>query len=310
VEIAFPAGLGPRGAAARAARWSWHPRPRDIAWASRRPRNRRLLHSQLVLGPGLRTFVATELGVLDALVSLRPDAIVALWPGATFFARADVPLYWTDDLDDGKQLRRYREDARFEYAALHQALPLARGVTAMVGGGMLRGTDVGGLGEVLWTPGDGSLALGVQASWSADEDRVEHRAATASVRWRYDPLDVVAQVRGGRFFAGDEGATAELSRWFGDAQVGFFFTRTEASLAGGFVTIPLTLRRDMRPGYFPQIRGPRRFGHDIATVVGEERNEITVGLAIPPLSPWNLDAIHYDAGRLSRDGTLVALPAR
>ncbi len=267
---------------------------------SSRPRNRRALHASLVLAPGLTTFVATQVGVLDYVVSFRPDVILPLWPGATGFARFDVPLAWSDDLRDGGALQQYRDDPRVEYALLHQAFPVAGGLWAMVGGGIFRTTDAGGLGELLWAPGDGALALGVQGSWSVNDQGDERRGLTGSGRLAFAPLDLVATVRAGQFVNGDRGATVQLARWFGDTQFGLFLTWTDVSIAGAFVSVPLTPRRDMRPGWI-QVRG-RRFAHDVGTVVGEERNAIRTGLGIAPLSPWNLEASYLDDARVTRDG--------
>jgi hypothetical protein len=313
-EISVPGAAEVAAAPSRsgsAPRWRYGPSTRRVSWASPSPRNRSAMHSKLVLAPGLRTFVGTEVGALDWLVSFRPDVIVPLWPGATGFARAEIPVAWSDDLRERGVFRRYRQDERLEYALVHQAVPLAPGLMAMVGGGVIRATDAGGLGELLWSTFDGALALGVQGSWTANDQLEERRAATGSARIRIAPLDVSAFVRAGRFVNGDRGGTVEVSRWFGDTQVGVFYTRTEVAIAGAFFTIPLTPRKDMRPGWL-QVRGSRRWGHGLGTVVGEELNLITSGLAIAPVAPWNLETSYLDWGRISRDGLVEpvrALPA-
>jgi hypothetical protein len=313
-EISVPGAAEAASPAPRSGpdpRWRYGPSPRRVRWVSQAPRNRSALHTRLVLAPGLDTFVGTEVGALDWLVSFRPDVIVPLWPGATAFARADIPVTWSDDLRERGTFRRYRHDSRLEYALVHQAVPLAPGLMAMVGGGVVRATDAGGLGEVLWSTFDGALALGVQGSWTANDRMEERRAATGSARVGIAPLDLSAVVRAGRFVNGDRGATVELSRWFGDTQVGVFFTRTEVAIAGAFLTIPLTPRKDMRPGWL-QIRGSRRWGHGIGTVVGEGTNAITTGLGVAPVAPWNLESSYLDWGRISRDGLVEpvrALPA-
>jgi hypothetical protein len=299
LPVSSPAGRGEGRA------WRLDPPERHAAWVSSRPRNRRSLHASLVLAPGLRTFVATEVGVVDYVVSFRPDVILPLWPGATGFARFDVPLAWSDDLRDGGALEQFRDDPRVEYALLHQAFPVAGGVWAMLGGGIFRTTDAGGLGELLWAPGDGALALGVQGSWSVNDEGDERRGLTGSGRFAFAPLDLVATVRAGQFVNGDRGATVQLARWLGDTQIGLFLTRTDVSIAGAFASVPLTPRRDMRPRWI-QVRG-RRFGHDVGTVVGEERNVIRTGLGIAPMSPWNLEASYLDDARVTRDGLGGAL---
>ncbi|HSD21556.1 MAG TPA: YjbH domain-containing protein [Anaeromyxobacter sp.] len=302
-ELGLPGGP-PAGREERPG-WKLDPPERRAAWVSSQPRNRRALHASLVLAPGLTTFVATQVGVLDYVVSFRPDVVLPLWPGATGFARFDVPLAWSDDLRDGGALQQYRDDPRVEYALLHQAFPVAGGLWAMVGGGIFRTTDAGGLGELLWAPGDGALALGVQGSWSVNDQGDERRGLTGSGRLAFAPLDLVATVRAGQFVNGDRGATVQLARWFGDTQFGLFLTWTDVSIAGAFVSVPLTPRRDMRPGWI-QVRG-RRFAHDVGTVVGEERNAIRTGLGIAPLSPWNLEASYLDDARVTRDGLAGAL---
>jgi hypothetical protein len=318
-EISVPGTDEPASAPVRSARprssadprWRYGPSPRTVSWISPSPRNRSAMHAKLVLAPGLRTFVGTEVGALDWLVSFRPDLIVPLWPGATGFARANIPVAWSDDLRDRGVFRQYRQDNRLEYALVHQALPLAPGLMAMVGGGVVFATDAGGLGELLWSAFDGALALGVQGSWTANDRMEDRRAGTGSVRVRIAPLDVSAVVRAGRFVNGDRGGTMELSRWFGDAQIGVYFTKTEVAMAGAFFTIPLTPRKDMRPGWL-QVRGSRRWGHGIGTVVGQDMNPITSGLAIAPVAPWNLESSYLDWGRISRDGLVEpvrALPA-
>lgn len=300
-ELTFPPG----GAGARAAAGvRFAPGQRRVAWASISPRNRRALHSTLVLAPGLRTFVATELGVLDYLVTFRPDLVVPLWPGATAFARAEVPLTWSDSLGDRGYFRDYRTPAHVEYATVHQAVRIAPGLWAMVGGGLFQWTDAGGLGELLWTGAGGTVALGLQGSRTWNERYEERHGLTGSVRLRVPRLDGLLLVRGGRFVNGDRGVAVELSRWFGDTQVGVFYTRSEVSIAGAFFTVPLTFRRDMRPGWL-QVRGPRRWGHGVGTVVGEERNLITTGLGVVPLAPWNLETSYLDAGRMARDRLLA-----
>ncbi len=295
-EILLPAPGGEPGPGAP--RWTFDPSGREAVWASPRPRNRRALHASLVLAPGLSTFIATEAGVFEWILSFRPDLVLPFWPGATAFARADVPLAWSKQFTDTGLLRPYRDDPRVEYALVHQAIPLGSGLMAMVGAGLYRTTSWGGLGELRWAPGRGAIEVGVQGAWTADGQE-QHRSVTVSaLAWLWD-TDLLATVRGGQFYFGDRGATVDLSRWFGDVQVGLFFTHTDVSIAGGFVTLPLTPRRDMRPGWI-QVRGASRWGYDVATTVGAATNDVRIGLAVPPIAPWNLEQSYLDSGRVSQ----------
>ncbi len=301
-ESTFP-GTPRTGTDAAATAWRYGSADRSVVWVSRRPQNRSILHSRLVLAPGLRSFVGTEAGTADVLVSFRPDLIVPLWPGATGFARADIPLGWSSGFEDRAMFRRYRNPERLEYALLHQAIPVAPGLLAMASGGVFGATDAGGLGELLWTSPEGALAIGVQGLYTVNDVYEERRALTGSVRINIAPLDAAVLVRGGRFIRQDEGVRVDLARWFGDAQVGLFAQKTTMAVVGAFFTIPLTPRRDMRPGWL-QVRGSRRWGHGLGTVVGEEQNWIATGLGEAPLAPWNLEASYLDWGRISRHGLL------
>ena len=192
------------------------------------------------------------------------------------------------------------------YALVQQVVPLAPGLTAMVGGGRYATDSLGGLGEVLWAPGPGHHAFGVQGAYMRESSGLEHRSLTGSYRVHVPCLDLVGVLRGGQFFFEDRGVRAELSRFFGDTSIGLFYADTGTRILGIQISLPLTPRRDMRPGWV-QVRGARRWRDELSTVVGETTNPLPGPIAIAPLSPWNLDEVWLDAGRLDA-GVQRALP--
>lgn len=279
------------------------PPERPAAWASRSPRNPILLHSQIVLAPALKTFVGTETSVLEASLSFRPEVLLPLWPGFVGFLQADIPMVWTAGLADGGGLAYYRPRYRLTYALAQQAFGLGHGVMAMVSGGLFASEFAGGLGEVAWAIGDGNLALSLKAGWLADADYRQHKALTGSIRYRLAPIDLVGSLEVGRFVDDLVGGRLELSRWFGDTQVGFFFTKAEWNVTGFFISIPLTLRREMKPGYV-QVRGARRWQYSLGTRVGGDFNYIGGRGGLSPTAPVSLEAEYLDESRISRVGLI------
>jgi hypothetical protein len=309
--VAGDPGISPQGPSSGAApfappiesalRLTWHPRER----LSSPIENSSALHSQLVLAPGLRTLLATEVGTFQYVLSIRSEAIVTLWPGAAAYARADIPVLWSSAFADGGPVRNERSPPQVDHALLYQAVPIAPGLTALAGAGLFRG-DPGGVAEALLTPGKGALALGVQAAVTRDGAGSVAHAATGSVRYDLVPLDTVVEAHAGEFVGGDRGFSASLGRWFGDTKVSAFASRTGSWLAGVELSLPLTLRREMRPGLL-QVRGSRRFVYEAHSTVGSRENAVQLSAPLAPVTPWNLETSFLDEGRLSLDRIVAGL---
>ncbi len=302
-EMEFPGNRPANGRfIPEATDFSLTPSERPAVWASPSPRNRVPLHTQLVLAPGLRTWVGTETGLFDFVLSFRPQFIIPFWPGLVGFVQADIPFLWSSGMADGGGLAYLRPSPVMQYALLQQTLGLGHGVMASVGGGLFATSYAGGLGEVMWAVGNGDLAFGVQGAMLWDQDYAPHGSVTGSIRYRFPPLDLVGSIQGGKFVGDDVGVSVELSRWFGNTQVGFFFTKSDFAVAGAFITIPLTLRRDMDPGYV-QVRGSRRWAYQLGTRVGGGTNWVGGKvIGVSPTAPMSLESEYFDESRISLDG--------
>jgi hypothetical protein len=269
-------------------------------WTAFRPR--------VGIGPGLAMLIATEVSALEYVASVRPEVVLPLWPGATGYARWDLPIAVSSRYRSPGDLQPNRPDPVLLEALLYQALPVGPGLTALAGGGVIESSAAGGLGELLWTSAGGFHALGLQGAATRDVFTAERRTSvTGSYRSRLPWLDAVAEVRAGRFLAGDRGWAARLSRFFGHTRVGLFLQSTDHSVAGIDLTLPLTPRREMRPGLF-QVRGDNRFSQAVGTVVGERHNPLVAGAASPPLTRFNLQDVYLDRGRLDREALVASLP--
>ncbi len=231
--------------------FAWRPQedPAPVSWAFREPRNSSALKLQLTLAPGLVDYIATEVGLFHYVLSLRPEATVNLWAGASANARWDLPILWTDAFDEGGPLRPQRGTPRLDAALLQQVFPLAPGLTALLAGGIYQASGNGALAELAFAPGQGAQALGLQGAWMREGTGREHQSLTGSYRWHFAPLDLLARVQAGRFYQGDEGAVVEFSRFFGDTSIGVYYAHTDHQVLG-FNAAP---RHAARPGAAPRL---------------------------------------------------------
>jgi hypothetical protein len=266
-------------------------------------------NTSLILAPGLQTFVATEVGVFDYLLSFRPELVSNLWKGGVLQLRADIPLAWSANYDDRKPFRGSRNDARLDRAMLFQGISLAPGLMANLGAGMVLHDNYGTLNEVTWSPGRGTHRLrGVQA-WARDPDtRRITDVYLGSYRYLYAPLDLSLELTGGRYWGQDRGFSLELKRFFGDTAVSAFYknTTTEAGkhwqAAGLQLVFPLTPRKDLKVGPL-QVRGADEWGYAQETTLaigGQKTNNVlSQSLAINPQPTPALYRSYYNRDRLN-----------
>lgn len=269
----------------------------------------RFPNTSLILAPGLQTFVATEVGVFDYLLSFRPELVSNLWKGGVLQLRADIPLAWSANFDDRKPFRGIRNDARLDRAMLFQGVSLAPGLMANLGAGMVLHDNYGTLNEVTWSPGRGTHRLrGVQA-WARDPDtRRITDVYLGSYRYLYAPLDLSLELTGGKYWGQDRGFNLELKRFFGDTAVSAFYknTTTEAGkhwqAAGLQLVFPLTPRKDLKIGPL-QVRGADEWGYaqETTLAIGGQKtnNALSQSLAINPQPTPALYRSYYNRDRLN-----------
>ncbi|MBC7961697.1 MAG: hypothetical protein H7Y05_01990, partial [Steroidobacteraceae bacterium] len=180
---------------------------------------------------------------------------------AVINARWDIPLLWSDNLEDGKTFRDNRNDSRMERLMLFQGIRLFPSLMANIGAGMLYHDSYGTLNELTWTPGDGNHRVKLTQGWT-EQSRThkQDEVFLGSYRYYFAPLDLSLEATAGKFIAQDRGFVFELKRFFGDTAVSFYYknsTGTDSKhweAAGIMFSFPLTPRQDMKPGIL-QIRG-------------------------------------------------------
>jgi len=259
---------------------------------------------RLLIYPGLKTAVGTEVGVIDYLLSIKPEIQIPVWKGGMITATCDIPVTWSDDYDDGGAFRSSRYDADLEQLFFHQAFKTAFNITTQFSAGIYERDYTGFLNETVWSPGDGTHRFKALLGWYKNDDDLEREVWLASYRYYFDKLDLFLEGTYGQYWYQDQGLTLEMKRYFGDTTVSLFYQnagdRTGEESAGLKVSFPLTPRKDMKPGLF-QVKGINNWSYRLRTsIAGEgERNILSPGLTIIPSMNHSLERAYLNHDRLN-----------
>ena len=230
--------------------------------------NGSFLNTSLSISPGLTTFVGTEVGAFDYLLSVKPEINTQLWKGAAFTVRWDLPVSWSENLDDRRHFRNSRGPSQMDRLMLFQAMQPLPSVLLQLGGGMVVPDRYGMLNEALWSPGDGRHRLRLSQGWNEDDKtKKQSDLLLGSYRYFYAPLNLSVEAAAGKFWAEDTGYSVELKRFWEDTAVSFYFKDSKGlddkkwRAVGVQFSLPLTPRRDMRPVAKMQLRGPDEWSY-------------------------------------------------
>ena len=269
--------------------------------------------AELVIEPVLRSFVATEYGVLDAGLGARARLTLPLGPGVTSHFGVQAPVVRTGDFRDGRNFGQSGPESGLDLMLVQYAHKLSPAWTWLWSAGLTQvvQTDlrVAGL-EQLWASPEGSHRLSAKLM-VMDSGVIRREVALAGYAWYDVARRYSASITGGRFYAGDEGFRLDVNRDFGDTLVGVFLkVESEDNMAGGFqLSLPLTPRRDAAPRTL-QVKGPRRWGHSLQTTLNlaDGTNALKPLLLYEPLVDLELRRDFLDSGRLSPEYLRGELP--
>ncbi|WP_041245360.1 YjbH domain-containing protein [Geotalea uraniireducens] len=265
-----------------------------------------LPRARLVLTPALKTFVGTEVGVFDYLLSIRPNLFLDLWKGAVLNARWDIPVAWSKNFDDGEAFRGDRNDTQFQRLMLFQGVKPYPYVMASLGAGMIEKDAYGTLNELYWLSTEGNHRLGFRQAYAKNSDT--HLTTTlylGSYRYYHAPLDTYLTFTGGQFWDNDKGFRVDLKRFFGDTAFSVYYKDSETAgqkhhrIGGVQIAFPLTFRKGMKP-YHLQIKGPDEWSYSQETVISSAGVPNTLGVSIGDTHEANgLQQAYYDRDRLT-----------
>ena len=280
--------------------------------------NRSWLNSELVVYPALKTYVGTEVGLVDYLLSVKPDYYLNVWKGAVLNARWDIPVTWSENFDDGKAFRSNRAGSQLERIMLFQTVKAAPRVMFNFGAGMVLKDTYGTINELMWTPGSGNHRFMLkQAYLSSSEKEAAYqgnKSYLGSYRYYFGPLDLYLEGTAGQFLDQDRGFIVELKRFFGDTAFSLYYknSRTEerpnspsehVQMGGAQISIPLTPRRDMKPLASVQVKGANEWNYaqEVKIVAPGEANSVNTSIGVDPLLAYNLERVYYNRDRLSAE---------
>lgn len=268
------------------------------------------LRSALVVYPGIKTYVGTEVGLFDYLLSARLDYFVNAWKGAVVNARLDIPVSWSENFDNGKPFRDSRNGSQIDRLMLFQALKPANDLMINLGAGMVMHDTYGTINEVSWAPGNSNhLFMLKQAYFEASDEPAQQENREiylGSYRYYVAPLDLYLTGTAGRFYDNDKGISFELKRFFGDTSFSVFYkdSRTanhdNVQMGGVQVSFPLTPRRGMKPSLV-QLKGSDEWSYTQATEIASsgQANSLEASIGVNPMPSYNLERVFYNRGRLS-----------
>ncbi len=271
----------------------------DVQWHNRAGL---LRAGEVVVEPVLRTFVATEYGMLDAGLGARARFTGQLDRGVIAHLGVQAPLALTDDFHDGRNFEGAAPEAGLDLLMLQYAHAPAPGWTSLWSVGIMQvfQVDLRTFGvEQLWASPEGRHRLNAKLMLlNAAES---HEVALGGYTWFLPEHGVSIGLTGGRFYAGDSGVRVDLNRHFDDTIAGLF-VKAEAhdSLAAGFqISLPLTPRRDAAPRGL-QVKGARRWGHSLQTTLNlpDGTNALRPLMLYEPVTDLDLRRDFLDSNRL------------
>ena len=282
-------------------------RARGTPQAERRERGPLVLWPRLEVGPGLRTIVGSEYGVVDYSLAAELGAEVQLAPGLFWQGVLSAPVRASDDYQDGGIYSGRRHPSLgMDSALLTYFRPLGGGVLAQASAGYIDRRYKGGQVDVYWSTPGGRWRFNVLGGrYQHDVTGVKQAPLLAGGRWSVLPGRWQAEVMAGRFLGGDKGASLTSRHWFGDTQVALYARSSEGTAGSTFATRrsfigftlsrPLGTRRTVAVGPVG-LRLRDRFSWGQESKVAESDNYITAGYGEVPRLRHGLytDGTDYD----------------
>lgn len=266
---------------------------------------------QLEVGPALRTFVGTEVGLVDAALALELGVEVQLLPGVAWQALASVPAMSTNNFAPGEAYASSKPpDAGLDVAVLTAWAPLPWGLAAQGQVGSLNRDHLGAQADVSWLIADGRVRLGGSLGGYQHRPSGAYRTpALGSARVSVWPGTWHMDATGGLFLNGDVGWSVTSRHWFGQVALAASYrdtaySGTSAALRRRFLGFSISLPLDGARAHAvgpATLRGRDRWTWGLETKVGETDNVITAGYGIVPRVRHGLwtDVLDHDRGAVA-----------
>jgi len=281
--------------------------------------NDTIFKPRLEISPVVKSFVGTEVGVFDYILWLRGNLYFNLYKGIDFSIVADAEIAHSDDLNPNTGAFRYAyNDSHVESIMLHNSDNILGSINTL-SVGSFKENYIGVMDQWIYTFENHTLKLkggyfeefkggnAYYENWfGKDEDR---KIYLAKYSYLIEDYDILAEIRGGRYWNQDQGFDLQLKRYFGDAAVMLFYQQSTGQsrfvseqtdhYAGMGIEIPLTLKKT--PSYqYGQVRGTNAFSYKIRTSIlrDDGSNTIVVGGSDDPQMPFESENYFQNRNRM------------
>ncbi len=242
--------------------------------------------SQLIFAPIMNYNIATEYGFLDYSNGLGSNLYTPLWQGSALDIRYILPLYNSDDYQDGGLWADQSLNNEIDRALIHQAFMLPFDIMTQFSAGYVYGGYLGGMNETQWYSPQGNHSVGFQVSSFKYKDEVDSNGyqiedkATLLAHYTYSRPEWhwKLSLQGGEYWRGDQGYDITTTHWLGDSKI---YAKYLSSEGEEFITlgisVPLTPWRDMTPRYL-QVRGVDEYELSVQTRINQSSNSLNTGV--------------------------------
>ncbi len=269
--------------------------------------NSSYLKTRLRLYPGLITYVGTDYGTFDYLLSLRTAFSWNLYKGWDLGVMADFPAIHSDDLDrhtgryrsanKGNQLKSimiHRSDVFGNFVNLASAGLFRKYWVGFENFAYMYGNHTFGAKYAYFRKREGEHIPYVEKPYH--EERYVY---VANYSYYLDKWDTLFEATAGKFFNDDRGYELKAKRFFGDTAVGFFYQHADEQYVGISVEVPLTPRK-VNDSYF-QVKGKSDYKYNLRTTVNDpdHANYLAPGGLLRASREFDIEPQFLNRNRLS-----------
>ena len=250
------------------------------------------------LAAGLKTFVGTEVGVFDYLVSFRPYIYTTLYKGLNLGLLADFPFLRSKEFDeDTGAFRLFDNGNKLESLMLHYS-NIYENLINMLSLGIYD-DQLGGFNNISYALENHTFKF--KLGYLKDKDTDEARNIALATYGYYDyNYDAYVELTAGKYYNEDSGFDLQLKRYFGDTLIRFFYQNTTSEYIGIGFELPLTPRRVANTPYV-QIKGKNNFSHQLRSAIRSDdgQNFVKPGGAKNPKTEFELEDRFLNRNRLT-----------
>lgn len=258
-------------------------------------------YAEIILYPHIRSFIGTEIGVIDYSLALRSQLQIPLWQGGMISTSIDVPAMTSSNFEGQRPFSTFRHTSGMQDLFLHQLYKPLSNLTNLTSIGQMTvdNEDYRGIfNETYWYWGNQGHRLRLKLS-HMESSALTREMWIAGVRYPIPALNVTLDANYGQYWYGDRGLEINASRFYGDTQITLFYKNNIDQAGGLRFSIPLTPQRDLAMGPIV-LRGTARWEYGLQTSIqaDDTTNPIDTNILVDIKQFYTLEKDIFDSGRL------------